>query len=170
MLEPGFLYFAYGCNMDPDLLSSIVGLPVPPGWAARLDGWRLAFNKGGEGECGGEVVANLVADPRCCAFGVVYRLPRRALALLDTFEAAPEHYRRETVWVELLGRRARQAALTYVAQPRWLVPGGRPGPGYLEHLLRGAARHRLPSPYLDWLRDLAEGRADDCYRSTLTVV
>ncbi len=163
MLEPGFLYFAYGCNMDPDLLSEVVGCRVPPGWAARLDGWRLAFNKGGEGERGTEVVANLVADARCTVFGVVYRLPIRTLAPLDEFEGAPEHYRRETVWVRPLRRRARQAAVTYVAQPRWTVPARRPTAAYLERLLRGAARHRLPDPYVAWLRELAEGKTDECY-------
>jgi cation transport regulator ChaC len=166
MLKPGLLYFAYGCNMDLAFLEGVIGTELPPAWPARLIGWRLAFNKGreGEGEGGDGVVANLVEDEDCLAYGVVYRLPREALEALDAFEKAPEHYRRETVWVEPLGRRASQAALTYIAQPEWTVPAGRPARAYLDVLLRGAALHGLPEPYIDWVRALAEGSISEVYQ------
>jgi cation transport regulator ChaC len=164
MLQPGLLYFAYGCNMDPDFLAGLLGAELAPGWPARLNDWRLSFNKGGEGEDGDEVTANLVESEGCRTLGVVYRLPREHLARLDEFEAVPEHYRREMLWVEPLGRRARQAALVYVAQPTWLVEERAPAESYLERLIRGAAMHRLPPPYREWLQALGYGEAGDCYR------
>ncbi len=164
MLQPGLLYFAYGCNMDPDFLADLLGAELQPGWPARLDDWRLAFNKGGEGEDGDEVTANLVENEGCCTLGVVYRLPRERLAGLDEFEAVPEHYRREMLWVEPLGRCARQAALVYFAQPAWIVAERLPAQSYFGHLIRGAAFHRLPPSYLEWLQALAGGRVGDCYR------
>lgn len=164
MLKPGLLYFAYGCNMDPAFLAEVVGVGLPPGWPARVFGWRLAFNKGGEGEVGGGVVANLVQEGRCCTYGVVYRLPRRALEVLDEFERAPEHYRREVLWVEPVGRRARQAAVAYIGRPEWIVEEGVPDPRYLGLLVRGAMVHGLPEAYVAWLRLLASGSAHDCYQ------
>lgn len=168
MLDPGLLYFAYGCHMDSDLLSGLLGIRLAPGWPARLNGWRLSFNKGGEGEDGARVAANLVEDQRCLTLGVVHRVPHARLARLDEFEGAPEHYRREMLWVEPLSKRARQAALVYVAQPDWIVDESQPEESYLAHLIGGATRNRLPRSYVIWLAALARGNAEDCYRAVLS--
>ena len=162
------LYFAYGCHMNSELLADMLGIPLAPGWPARLSGWRLSFNKGGEGEDAARVAANVVEDRGCLTLGVVYRLPHERLARLDEFEGVPEHYRREMLWVEPLGRRARQAALVYVAQPAWIVEEARPEESYLAHLIGGAARNRLPRSYVVWLAALARGEAEDCYRVHLS--
>jgi len=154
-LEPGLLYFAYGCNMDRVFFESVLDRYLSPGWAARLDGWRLAFNKGGEGDDDDHVVANLVDGERCSTYGVVYRLPFESLAVLDEFEGVPEHYRRGTIWVEPLGRQARQAAVAYFGQPSWIVHKGKPSADYLDLIVRGATGHDLPEAYVDWLKKLA---------------
>jgi cation transport regulator ChaC len=153
-LKTGLLYFAYGCNMDPDFLRGVLDMSVAPGAAARVDGWRLAFNKGGEGGEGKSVTANLVQDTQSHTFGVVYRIPHDSLVSLDAFEDVPEHYRRHTLWIEPLGRYARQAALAYIAQPRWMVKPGTPDPAYLARMLRGAELHGLPASYVAELRSL----------------
>jgi cation transport regulator ChaC len=152
--------------MDRGFLSDLLNLELEAGWPARLDGWRLAFNKGGDGASGIAVVANIVEEAGCSVYGVVYRLPVEALRALDDFERAPEHYRRATVWVEPLGRRARQAALVYIGQPRWLVRPGSPDPGYLEILLGGARQHALPERYSDWVQALATGETAQPFRSS----
>lgn len=162
MLEPGLLYFAYGCNMDRELLARVLERDPGPGQPARVADWRLAFNKSGE-ENGWGVVANLMAAKQCLVYGVVYRLPGDLLNRLDRFEGVPDHYRRTTLWAEPLGRRAHQAVLAYVAQPEWVVADGRPDPGYLRHLLRGAAAHGCPADYLDWLRARARGGGKQCF-------
>lgn len=167
MLKPGLLYFAYGCNMDAAFLTGVLGIDLPPAWPARLDGWRLAFNKGGEGEHGDEVVANLVEDDLSCVYGVVFRIPHEARKKLDAFEQAPEHYRRATVWVAPLGRPARQAVLAYVAQSDFVVEDGTPASAYLQPLLRGAATHALPDAYVEWLRAVAQGAVNEGFRRDL---
>ena len=151
--------------MDPGFFAGLLGIELQPGWPGRLDGWLLSFNKGGEGEDGAQVTANLMEREGCCTLGVVYRLPHECLARLDEFEAVPEHYRREMLWVEPLGRRARQAALVYISQPAWIVEETAPAKSYLDRLLRGARMHRLPRSYLAWLQALAQGQARDCYRA-----
>lgn len=157
MPRPGPLYFAYGCNMDQGFLAELIGLPITKGRPARADGWRLSFNKGGEGEHGKSVVANLERDEGRHALGVVYRLPREALPALDAFEGVPEHYRRETIWVQALDGRASQPAIAYLAQPRWVVEEGRTEKDYLNLLLRGARIHGLPLEYLNWVHATATG-------------
>jgi cation transport regulator ChaC len=157
MLRPGLLYFAYGCNMDPGFMADLIGFPLERGWPARADGWRLAFNKGGEEEDSRLVVANLVEDEGCHTLGVVYRLPHEVLASLDDFEQVPLHYRRVKLWVEPLGRRARQAVVAYVAQPKWVVEEGQPDKEYLNLLFRGARMHGLPLDYLNQVHSTAFG-------------
>jgi cation transport regulator ChaC len=152
--------------MDADFLAELLGVELAPGWPAEVRGWRLAFNKGGEGDAGASVFANLAEGERCRTCGVVYRIPREALVSLDEFEQAPEHYRRETLWVEPMGRRARQAALVYIAQPKWIVAEGQPDEAYFRRLLNGAAAHGLPKGYLDWLRAQAQGTAEEPYRGS----
>lgn len=150
--------------MDPEFLVEILGTPLVRGWPARAEGWRLAFNLADQA-AGFGIVANLVEADGCCVHGVVYRLPHDALPALDAFEGVPEHYRRSTIWVEPLGRHARQAALVYLGQPRHAVPEGRPRAGYLELLLRGAAAHGLPLAYVSWLRAAAAGQVGQCFES-----
>jgi gamma-glutamylcyclotransferase (GGCT)/AIG2-like uncharacterized protein YtfP len=164
MLEPGLLYFAYGCNMDRDLLARVIAGDPGPARPARVAGWRLAFNKGGEESSGWRVVANLMKAEGCFVYGAVYRLPGDRLKRLDEFEGVPGHYRRATLWIEPVGRRARQAALAYIAQPEWLVTEGEPDPRYLDHLQRGGAAVGCPGAYLDWVRALAHGGEEKCYR------
>lgn len=161
MLRPGQLYFAYGCNMDAALLRRILGQSLADGWTARLDGWRVAFNKR---EADGTAVANLVPQEGCRTYGVVYRLPWECLPALDEFEGFPEHYRHETVWVEPTGLRAGQAALAYVAEEEWVDGEGRPEGGYLEHILSGAEAHSLPDSYVRWLKERARGEGAACFR------
>lgn len=160
MLEVGTLFFAYGCHMDPDLLAEVTGIERRTGQPARTTGWRLAFNVG---EGGAAPVASLVEDPDCATCGVVYRLPQSALVPLDDYEGVPEVYRRTWLWVEPLGRPARQAALVYLAVPDALVPESRPASAYLERLVRGAELHGLPADYIHWLRRRAAGSGERCY-------
>lgn len=162
-LAPGLLFFAYGCHMDRATLGSALGREPGAAHVGWLDGWRLVFNKGGEGESAAEVVANLMEQPGCATYGVVYRVSREALRALDEFEGVPEHYRRATLWAQPRGRRARQAVLVYLARDRWIVPVASPPPQYLARLLTGAERHGLPDAYRDWLRALAGGRAPGCF-------
>lgn len=162
MLEPGLLYFAYGSNMDRDSLSGVLGFEVRHGHPARADGWRFAFNIGGEFD-GDAVVASLMPAKDGCAYGVVFSLPKKALSALDEFERVPEHYRRETLWVQPEGRRGRQAVLVYLAQPAWVVEEGIPDPDYLQTLLRGASAHDLPAIYIEWVRALASGEETSSY-------
>jgi cation transport regulator ChaC len=161
-LEPGTLYFAYGCNMDRDHLAAVVGRSVAAGYAARLQDHRIAFDVPHED---GSRFADILPAPGGAVYGVVFRLAGDALRTLDGYEGVPELYRRAALWVEPIGRRARQAVQVYVGRQDHRVKEGAPDAEYLGRLVRGALRHGLPEDYVNWVRVRAAGRGDPLYRA-----
>ena len=76
------LYFAYGSNMSSARLRDRIPDAQSIG-RAHWPGMRLAFNKVG---VDGSGKANLVADPGSVAWGVLFKIPGDAWAILDAFE------------------------------------------------------------------------------------
>jgi gamma-glutamylcyclotransferase (GGCT)/AIG2-like uncharacterized protein YtfP len=91
------LYFAYGSNMDPDLIARRVpgAELVGPG---RLDGFRLEFNVYSTEWEGG--AANLELDENAHTWGVLWDVPDDQFGGLDAFQGHPTFFRREDVSVE----------------------------------------------------------------------
>lgn len=146
-------YFAYGSNLNPEQMAlrcpghRVVGL-------AALRDHRLAFPLTSHDWGGG--VASLVVAHGENAWGVVYDLTDEDLAALDRYEGyrgpGDQHnlYDREPVLVDLtrpddgsIPRRVR--ALCYLARPSNPAP---PSRRYLDTVLEGARRHRLPDEYV----------------------
>lgn len=147
------LYFAYGSNMDPARLfldrMAKDGVEWGTRIAARLDGWRLAFDKPWA-RYDGAAVANIRPDPRGAVHGTLNELGKRGLDVLDRYEGvATGHYRRLDVTVHAP---APVLAVTYIAAAP-PVAGLRPHSSYLAHLL--AARDLLPRAYWEGLKGIA---------------
>lgn len=124
-------YFAYGSNMNP-LRVSERGLAVVRAEAARLPGFRLAFDKASA--AGGHACFHYA--PGDCVEGVLYWLAGPdEISKMDRFEHAPVNYSREVV--QLAGPSGSITAWTYVANPAVLKAGLRPPREYLAHLLAG---------------------------------
>jgi gamma-glutamylcyclotransferase len=128
------LYFAYGSNLDTGQMR----LRCPGAAAdasAVLRGYRLAF--GGYSARWRGAVATLVREQGEFVDGLLYRVPRREIAILDLFEGCPFVYERVRVSVkDALGRRRRAQA--YVLAPPQLL--GEPGVAYLDALVRAYGR------------------------------
>ena len=143
------LYFAYGSNMSRRRLLSRVSAARVLG-RARVDGWRLGFDKPGRDGSG---KANLVEQPEAHAWGVIYELPTADWPVLDRFEPG---YRRERLRVALDARTLVVQSYLFTARievpPQIEVPPGPPTQEYLEHLLEGADEHGLPAAYIDSIR------------------
>src|SRR5215469_3901401 len=78
-------YFAYGANMDDNtfrIRRRLQPLECRPG---RVASYRLRFNLDGRPK-GRSAPANLCPDPDAEVWGVLYRITRRDLMLLDTTE------------------------------------------------------------------------------------
>ncbi len=141
------LYFAYGSNMDPARLFETRMAEKGIRWgsrvAARLDGWRLAFDKPWA-KYDGAGVANIRPDNRGIVHGTLNELGAGGLDVLDIHEGvAGGHYARRTVTV--IAAQGRVEAITYVASAP-PVAGLKPHSSYLAHLLVG--RDLLPPSYL----------------------
>src|SRR4051812_31122785 len=102
-------YFAYGSNLSTAQMTARTGWPgTERPLRARLPGYRVAFDAGGDGQA----FANVVR-PGDGVLGVLYRLDPRALALLDGYEEGYERVR-----VEVVGEEGKRFdAVAYVARP-----------------------------------------------------
>jgi len=122
-------YFAYGSNMDEKQMnnrcpeSSLVGI-------ATLEGYRLGFTRYAQSRNGG--VADIVSAPDSSVWGLVYRLTRQDLDLLDSFEGKGKAYDRMTVQVRFIDGRMVEAETYFVIDKQ---SNFKPGEEYLRLLL-----------------------------------
>lgn len=138
----GRLYFAYGSNMDTAQMAARCPAARRVG-TGSVAGMRFLINTRG--------VATVVPARGARVHGVLWRLTPECERALDGFEGVVwGRYRKRVVAVET--RRGTLPALAYVDP---LAIPGLPRPGYLELVLRAAARARLPrdgfARYLAWL-------------------
>lgn len=143
------MYFAYGSNMAPELMTKTCpgSRLLGPG---RLDGFRFAFNR--RSIRTGTGVANVVEDAGAAVWGVVYEITDDCLATLDLKEGYPWAYDRKEVDVELeAGDTCR--AMTYVVahpEPEQVAPSQE----YIGGIVAAARDHGFPAEYVESLRAL----------------
>ena len=111
------------------------GIVFEAALSARLEGYRLAFDKASSRHPGvGH--ANIVFDPAAVVEGVLYSLEGPAeIQKMDRFESTPINYSRDIV--EVATQHGVQSTWTYFANPAVLVAGLKPPRSYLNHLLAG---------------------------------
>lgn len=126
-------YFAYGSNMDMNRLSERGISPITR-HKGILKGWKLKFNK--KASAGDWSFANIEKSEEDSVEGLVFSIKESDLKLLDKFEGAPRHYRREILIVETHTETVKCVA--YIAQPEHIVEGLLPTKDYMEFLLNGS--------------------------------
>lgn len=126
-------YFAYGSNMDMNRLSERGISPITR-HKGVLKGWKLKFNK--KASAGDWSFANIEQSEEDSVEGLVFSIKESDLKLLDKFEGAPRHYRREILIVETHTETVKCVA--YIAQPEHIVEGLLPTKEYMGFLLNGA--------------------------------
>ncbi len=156
-----FTWFIYGSSLDRDAFGAWArehGYDVPDlsrGYAARLDGWRLAFDVASR--YWGGAVGNLVTAPDRSVEGLALPLSGSKRALADHKEGANSGlYQAVEVTLTPLASGNPTAAIAYVASPdRRLPTEGPPSPAWLDAVLRGARAARLSDA---WIRELERHR------------
>jgi len=145
MMRMPMLYFAYGSNMDPELMKQ----RVPDAWAvgpARLDEFGLTFSVYSNRWEGG--AANIQLDPESHVWGVLWEIPDEGAKELDAYQGHPVFFRREEVSVAR--PEGPVVAWTYrVAHQEGTYI--RPTDEYLQHVQAGIRIHGLPPEALDAL-------------------
>ncbi|MEQ8559381.1 MAG: gamma-glutamylcyclotransferase family protein [Henriciella sp.] len=134
------LYFAYGSNLKTEQLEKRVG-PVEPVALARLDDYKLVFNRRGSYRPGG--VASIKPYKASTVYGVVFKLGEEAFSKLDEIED-PAAYERVPLTVTTEDGKPLRCQ-TYVAFPQGYFP---PSPAYLDIIREGAREHGLPPDYV----------------------
>lgn len=145
-------YFAYGSNMLVERLRAANRAPsARPVSHARLEGWRLRFDKrstDGSGKC------HLEPQPGACVHGVVYRLDENDFRTLDQAEGVGSGYHRQRIRKILLGDGTKVNAFAYLAEPGHVVEGLRPYDWYRDLVLAGAEQHQLPQDFIAHLKQI----------------
>lgn len=137
-------YFAYGSNLARAQMVNRIGC-IREERRARLDGYRIAFNKRGTDGTG---KANILPDQGGTVWGVVYRCSPGALNDMDRHEGVlGGHYARKMVRVRLDGGDELDA-VTDVAGSAFIDDSLTPRPEYLQTILRGAREQNLPEEYI----------------------
>jgi cation transport regulator ChaC len=143
-------YFAYGSNLARDRMEERTGR-IREERRARLDGYRIAFNKR---DTDGTGKANIIPDQTGTVWGVVYRCSPQALADMDRHEGVSGgHYHRQQICVRVDSGDELEA-VTYVAGKAFIDDSLTPSPEYLQIILRGAREHGLPDDYIAGLEAL----------------
>lgn len=146
-------YFAYGrdmsiqklmqrLNWSDDEIKKAFGEDKPV--AARLPGFRIAFGKPSNDDPQCEGLATIVPDRDGVVEGVLYRLPAKALAFLDSYNPG---YQRTSISFEDNGKKVEWQ--TYRAEAK---SGLKPTRKYLDALLASAEEHMLSVDYIAALR------------------
>lgn len=137
-------YFAYGSNLSRTQAKRRLGT-VPVAQVAQLRGYHLGFNKRSNDGTG---KANIIRDPSCSVWGVIYCCTEADIKRLDFYEGVKwGHYRHEFVRVITSTGQA-ITALTYVAGEDFIDETLWPSADYLETILEGAKEHGLPVEYI----------------------
>ena len=126
-------YFAYGSNMDMSRLSNRGVNPITRN-KGTLKNWKLKFNK--KASSGDWSFANIEPSEGDTVEGLVFTIKESDLKLLDKFEGAPRHYRREILIVETYSEDTK--CITYIAQPEHVVEGLLPQKDYIQFLINGS--------------------------------
>jgi gamma-glutamylcyclotransferase (GGCT)/AIG2-like uncharacterized protein YtfP len=138
------LYFAYGSNLKEGRMRQRVSSARTEA-VAFLDHHRLVCNKRGRD---GSAKANLAREPGHRVWGVLYRIERDHLSLLDGFEMGYE--RIEVEVCTAAGDACRASTYRSDRITRDPIPFA----WYRELILEGAREHGLPEEYLKLLEAL----------------
>lgn len=152
-------YFAYGSNMSTAQMKKRLNR-VPQHKHARLDGYRLVFNKPMDSNPT-LAYANVVPSPGDSVHGIVYDCTEDDLTLLDEYEGVPSgEYRRATLTIAT--KAGSISAVLYVAEVPSDAPRLPTSAEYMGRILTGAKEHRFGQNVIDAIRGATEVRNDRC--------
>jgi gamma-glutamylcyclotransferase (GGCT)/AIG2-like uncharacterized protein YtfP len=147
-------YFAYGANMDGNILARRLGKADGFNFSRRrgvLRDYRLSFCKKSYSDpsVGYASISSFAGD---VVEGVLNDIDEDDLRRLDEVELVPVHYHRRLLQVfdEQNGRYA--IAHCYVASAGWIAAGLRPAADYIERMLGGG--DILSDRYVETLANL----------------
>jgi len=143
-----YYYFAYGSNMDIDLLRNRIdnNCLVPEGYA-KLENYKLVFPRG---------VGSVVSDENKEVYGCLYLLNKKEIEKLDVVEGyrkdrnkSENSYNRE--WIDVVLQNGKTISAEIYIQTNNTDINGKPSNSYKQTLVRGASDCSLPDFYIQEL-------------------
>ena len=140
-------YFAYGSNLFQKQMKKRCPSSVALYKATKINS-RLCFPlKSKNRENMG--VASINYELGSIVEGVIYRLSREDLEILDKFEGNGKRYTRKKIFIRLKDE-SKKLVWTYIASTAGSVEHA-PSKNYLELIIMGAKEHKLSKQYLQAL-------------------
>ena len=128
-------YFAYGSNMDEHKLKIKRDVDFYEKFSAKLDGWKLVFDKIASGKPG-VAYSNISPKINSCVEGIIYKIKfEDVLNKLDKDEGWPKHYEKKYLLVKTAN--GFLECLVYIANPNKTQKGLQPDRKYLNEILAG---------------------------------
>ncbi len=146
-----YYYFAYGSNMDIDLLRNRVGNNdlISEGYGV-LKSHRLIFPRG---------VGSVVFDENSEVYGCLYLLTKKEIEKLDVIEGyrkdrekSKNSYNRE--WIDVVTKNGKTISAEIYIQTNNFDINGKPSKNYKQTLVKGASDCSLPDFYKDKLAQM----------------
>jgi gamma-glutamylcyclotransferase (GGCT)/AIG2-like uncharacterized protein YtfP len=143
-----YYYFAYGSNMDIDLLRNRIdnNYLFSEGYA-KLENYKLVFPRG---------VGSVVSDETTDVYGCLYLLNKKEIEKLDVVEGyrkdrnkSENSYNRE--WIDVVLQNGKTLSAEIYIQTNNTDINGKPSNSYKQTLVRGASDCSLPDFYIQEL-------------------
>jgi hypothetical protein len=141
-------YFAYGSNMLIERLQARVP-SAKPATHARIEGWRLQFDKRSRDGSG---KYHIVPSPGDVVYGVLFYIAEADRGKLDQAEGLHRGYERHELREVILADESDVRAFTYVAESGCVQSGLPPYEWYHDLVVAGAEQHHLPPDYIAALK------------------
>lgn len=158
------LYFAYGSNMSTRRLVARVPSATVVS-VAELRGHRLAFHKIGK-DGSAKCDAASTSDPHDIVYGVVFFIPLSEKAMLDKIECLGRGYEEKEIGLLSETGVAFQTVTYYATN---IDASLKPRDWYVEHVLRGAREHRLPTDYISRIEAIESIPDPENYKTEMAI-
>jgi gamma-glutamylcyclotransferase len=144
-------YFSYGSNMSTTRLRARIS-SAKKFATAMLPGHALRFHKHGQMDDSAKCDAFETGRSDHLVHGVVFQMAAEHVAILDDIEGVGLGYEKKEVFVELINGEIIQSFTYYATH---IDASLKPLCWYVEHVLRGAREHALPSDYISDIERIA---------------
>ncbi len=127
-------YFAFGSNMDKEQMKKRKANFTEMQKGVIKD-WKLVFNKINHNKEGAGY-ANIIPNTGSIVEGIIYKVDKDTITILDSYEGVPNHYKQNTMSVENTQNKLINC-IVYIANSSKIKNNLKPEKWYLEHLLKG---------------------------------
>ena len=142
-------YFAYGNNMNPDIMKKR-GVEFVERKKGIIRGYRIIFNKKAKDNNYSYANIEHTGNKEDCIEGILYQMDNNEMREIDKHEGFPTQYNKYRIEVET--DEGNIQAIVYIAQPEWIDNNLKPPKFYIENMLR--AKDLISKHYVEFIENV----------------